>query len=277
VPPNQTTAALESKLCPGLFFAGQINGTTGYEEAAGQGIIAGINAALASQGKPPLLLRRDQAYIGVMIDDLVTRDLEEPYRQMTSRAEFRLLLRQDNADLRLTPIAHELGLVNRERYLRVENKRDRVAEEMKRLARSYVNPTERLAAALESQDLMPLNSNITTVEFLRRQDVSYKALLALGLGDPSLSDEMQEQVEIEAKYAGYIAKQQAEVERIRKLEHWPIPQEFDYDAITALRTEAREKLKRFRPATVGQASRIMGVNPTDIGVLLVWLERGATR
>ena len=277
VPPNQTTASLESKLAPGLFFAGQINGTTGYEEAAGQGIIAGINAARRATGKSPLLLRRNQAYIGVMIDDLVTRDLEEPYRQMTSRAEFRLLLRQDNADLRLTPIAYDMGLVGRERYLEVENKRDRIAEELKRVAKSYVNPNQRLAEALEKLGLGPLTSNVSAVEFLRRQDVGYRTLLALGLGDPSLSPEVQEEVEIEAKYAGYIAKQQTEVERLRKLEGRAIPEDFDYDAVPTLRTEAREKLKRFLPATVGQASRIMGVNPSDMAILLVWLERQKVR
>jgi tRNA uridine 5-carboxymethylaminomethyl modification enzyme len=240
-----------------------------------QGIIAGINAALKVKGEEPLILRRDQAYIGVMLDDLVTRELEEPYRLMTSRAEYRLLLRQDNADLRLTPIAQSLGLVSRERYMQVENKRDRIAEELKRLERMQVNPSQRITETLEAVGAMALTTNISALEFLRRQRNSYKTLLSIGLGDTALSDTIQEQVEVEAQYTGYIAKQNTEVERVRRVEDNIIPEDFDYVTVNAFRKEAREKLSRFRPLTIGQASRISGVNPTDVSILMVALEKHA--
>ncbi len=273
VPPSQTKATFECKRVEGLFFAGQLNGTSGYEEAAGQGWLAGVNAALRALGKPPLTLRRDQAYIGVMADDLVTRDLEEPYRLLTARAEHRLLLRQDNADLRLTPIACELGLVSRERYEAVLRKRDAVEAEVQRLARQYLNPEARTSAVLERYGLPPLSKGMTGLEVLRRQGATYGHLVALAVGDPSLAREVTEQVETEAKYEGYIEKQRREVERVRKLETWRIPSAFDYTGITGLRTEARQKLERFRPDTVGQAARISGVNPADLSILLVHLER----
>ena len=273
VPPGQTQATLESKPIPGLFFAGQINGTSGYEEAAGQGIVAGINAALKVKGKPPLILHRDQAYIGVMIDDLVTRELTEPYRLLTSRAEHRLLLRQDNADLRLTPIGFKLGLVSEERYKAIEEKRRAIAAELKRVAKTYFALGEKLDSLLAKYHLSPIDRSISALEFLRRPEANYKLLANLGYGRSDIAPEIVEQVEIEAKYQGYIERQAAEVERVRRLEEWVIPQGFDYDAVTSFRKEAREKLKRFQPATLGQASRIYGVTPADVAVLLVNLEK----
>ena len=273
VPPSQTRVSLECKSVEGLFFAGQINGTSGYEEAAGQGLIAGANAALKVKGRPPLVLGRDQSYIGVMADDLATRELEEPYRLLTSRAEYRLLLRQDNADLRLTPVAYELGLVDRARHEAVERKREAMEREIRRLSREHLNPGVRLDAMLERLGIPPLGKGTTATEFLRRPEVTYQTLTALAVGDASLAPEVVEQVQVAVKYWGYIEKQHKEVERVRRLEERRIPREFDYDGVTGLRKEAGEKLRRFQPATVGQASRIMGVNPADMAILLVHLER----
>jgi len=260
VPPSQTRASLESKTVPGLFFAGQINGTTGYEEAAGQGLIAGINAANLVKSRPSLILRRDQAYLGVMIDDLVTQELSEPYRLFTSRAEFRLLLRQDNADLRLTHIGHELGLIGRERHQAVEAKREAIAREIKRLSKTHFVPRgdERSTSG---------------AAFLRRPETRYETLLSLGVGSPDLAKEAQEQVEIEVKYQGYIDMQTKEIERIRRLEERRIPADIDFGSLAGLRTEACQKLNKFHPATLGQASRIGGVTPADIAILLVHMEK----
>ncbi|MEE9284842.1 MAG: tRNA uridine-5-carboxymethylaminomethyl(34) synthesis enzyme MnmG [Dehalococcoidia bacterium] len=273
VPPSQTRVTLECKSVDGLFFAGQINGTSGYEEAAGQGFIAGVNAALKVQGQAPLILGRDQAYIGVMLDDLVTRELEEPYRLLTSRAEYRLLLRQDNADLRLTPIGHRLGLVSDRRAQAVECKRQAIESELRRLVRRYVNPNGTAGPLLRRLGLPVSSRSVSGLDFLRRHETRYDHLVALSIGDARLPPDVADQVAIRAKYQGYIEKQDKEVQRLRRLEGRPIPDGFDYAAVSGLRHEARDQMARLRPATLGQASRIMGVNQTDLAVLLVSLER----
>ena len=270
---DQINATMESKPVPNLFLAGQVCGTSGYEEAAGQGIVAGINAALKVKGRAPLILRRDQAYLGVMIDDLVTRDHFEPYRMLTSRAEHRLLLRQDNADQRLAPIGYEVGLLSSDQYGIVEEKRERVARELGRLGGTYLPQDGSMDTHLESRGLAPVRKAVSTLEFLRRPEVDYDTALALGLGDRELDEECRSQVEIEAKYRDYIARQSREVERIRKLELRPIPSGVDYGEVRGLSNEARDNLSKFLPLTVGQASRVPGVGTSDLSLLLVHLER----
>jgi tRNA uridine 5-carboxymethylaminomethyl modification enzyme len=270
--PHQLHPSLETRNIEGLFHAGQLNGTTGYEEAAAQGLMAGINAAQKVKGEPPLVLRRDESYIGVLIDDLTTSEIREPYRQMTGRAEFRLLLRQDNADLRLTPHGHRVGLVDPNRHAAVESKRAAVEGELARLERTFLTPSAS-NEALARLGRETLVDGVNALQYLRRPDCSYELLAGIVPPPEPLAREEGAQVEIQAKYAGYIEKQLAEVERMRRLEEREIPAGLDFDAIRGMRKEAQQKLSHFRPATVGQASRIAGVNPADIAVLLVQLER----
>ena len=270
---NQLYATLEFKKIHGLFSGGQFNGSSGYEEAAAQGLIAGINAAMELLGKEQIILDRSESYIGVLIDDLVTKENHEPYRMMTSRAEYRLLLRQDNADLRLTKIGYRVGLISQERYDWVCEKERLIEEEIERVKHTRIGANEKVQNLLQQFDSIPLHTGVSLADLIRRPELNYDCLAPIDSERPDLPAEVREQVNINIKYEGYIVRQKKQVEHFKKLEKKKIPDDIDYDEVNSLRLEARQKLKALRPVSIGQASRISGVSPADVSVLLVYLEQ----
>ena len=274
---NNLYASLEFKAMKGLFSGGQFNGSSGYEEAACQGLIAGINAAMEIKGRDPLILDRSEAYIGVLIDDLVTKESTEPYRMMTSRSEYRLVLRQDNADERLTPLGHRIGLISDERYAKFLKKQELKKEELNRLKSTVISPTDEVNEILVSRETSEITSGVRLIDLMKRPQLGYDALKNIDKTRPELDPNIFEQVEIEIKYEGYIQKQLKQVEQMKKLEVKQLPKDFDYNEIEGLRLEAREKLNKIKPLNIGQASRISGVSPADISVLLIWLAQNNRR